>query len=72
MQIMTKSKLSYARQGTALAFPSGLFHRSVQADEHTMKLCLFLHDTVPIIDLYTSTRTIRKKGQEGQGYRVKQ
>ena len=26
MQIMTKSKLIYARQGTDLAFPSGLFH----------------------------------------------
>ena len=38
MQIMNKEKCSYKRQGTAIAFPSGLFHRSVQADEHTMKL----------------------------------
>ena len=56
MQIMTKSKLAYARQGTALAFPSGLFHRLVQADERTMRLCLFFENTEPIINLDTSTR----------------
>ena len=33
MQVMTKSKIVYVRQGTVLTFPLGLYHRLVHAEE---------------------------------------
>ena len=54
---MTKSESDYERQETALSFPSCLYHKSVYAEENTMKLCLFLEDTENIIASESSART---------------
>ena len=59
MQIMTKSELHYERQGTALLFPSCLYHQSVYVEDHTMKLCFILEDTKEIISPELSARTTR-------------
>ena len=61
MQIMTKEKISYETQGTAIAFPSSLVHRSFYANENTIKLCLFLRDTTPTINLHVENRVTRNQ-----------
>ena len=57
IQTMTKSELVYERQGTALSFPSCLYHKSFQLEENTMELCLFLEDTDSIIASESSCQT---------------
>ena len=57
IQIMTKSNYKYSAQGTDIAFPSYLYHRSVQLEEKTMNLCFFLKDTDNIIDHDSIGRT---------------
>ena len=37
MKIMTKSNYNYEGQGTAIVFPSCLYHRSVHSEEKTIK-----------------------------------
>ena len=54
---MAKGELHYIRQGTALLFPSCLYHQLVYIEEHTIKLCLFLEDTEEIIAPESSART---------------
>ena len=50
MKIMTKDNYNYEGQGTSIAFPLCLYHKSVWAEERTMKLCMFLKDTDDIIE----------------------
>ncbi len=61
MQIMTKEEIGYEKQGTAIAFPSQLVHRSCYAEDNTIKLCLFFQDTEPTRDFDVEERVTRNK-----------
>ncbi len=61
MQIMTKEQIVYEKQGTAIAFPSQLVHRSYYAEDNMIKLCLFFLNTEPSLDFYNKKRVTRNK-----------
>ena len=58
---MTKEQIGYEKQGTAIAFPSQLVHRSYYAEDNTIKLCLFFRHITPTINFYTKNRVTRNK-----------